>query len=95
VNRTDRVWWSAGDGGITVSLRVTPGAQRNEVIDAASDRLRVRIAARAVDGKANREMQSFIGELFGVRRSAVTLLRGERSRDKTLWIEGIDEPPPM
>lgn len=88
-------WWSAGDGGITVSLRVTPGARRNEVIDAASDRLRVRIAARAVDGKANREMQSFIGELFGVRRSAVTLLRGERSRDKTLWIEGIDEPPPM
>ncbi len=76
-------------------LRVTPGARRNEVIDAASDRLRVRIAARAVDGKANKELQSFIGELFGVRRSAVTLLRGERSRDKTLWIEGIDEPPPM
>ena len=76
-------------------LRVTPGTRRNEVIDAASDRLRVRIAARAVDGKANKELQSFIGELFGVRRSAVTLLRGERSRDKTLWIEGIDEPPPM
>ena len=76
-------------------LRVTPGARRNEVIDAASDRLRVRIAARAVDGKANTELQSFIAELFGVRRSAVTLLRGERSRDKTLWIEGIDEPPPM
>jgi hypothetical protein len=88
-------WWSGGDGGITVSLRVTPGARRNEVIDTAGGRLRVRIAARAVDGKANREMQSFIGELFGVRRSAVTLLRGERSRDKTLWIEGIDEPPPM
>jgi len=86
-------WWSAGDGGITVSLRVTPGARRSEVIDASGDRLRVRVAARAVDGKANAETQRFISELFGVRRGAVSLLRGARSREKTVWIAGIDEPP--
>jgi uncharacterized protein (TIGR00251 family) len=86
-------WWSARDGAITVAVRVTPGARRSEVIDASGDRLRIRVAAPALDGRANAEVQRFVAARFGVRRSAVSLLRGERSRDKTLRIAGIDAPP--
>jgi hypothetical protein len=87
-------WWSPGEGGIIVSVRVTAGARRSEVIEASGERLRVRIAAPAVEGKANVELQRFIATLFGVRRSAVSLARGDRSREKTLWVAGISEPPP-
>lgn len=87
-------WWSVCDGGITVSLRVTPGARRSEVIDASGDRVRIRVAARAVEGKANAEVQRFIAGLFGVRRAAVSIVRGERARDKTVRIAGVVEPPP-
>ena len=86
-------WWSPGEGGITVSARVTAGARRSEVIDASGERLRMRIAAPAVEGKANVELQRMIAKLLGVRRSAVSLVRGERSREKTLWVAGITEPP--
>ena len=89
-----RSWWSPGEGGITISVRVAAGARRSEVIDASGERLRVRIAAPAVEGKANVELQRMIAKLFGVRRSAVLLVRGERSREKTLWVAGISEPPP-
>ena len=88
-----RSWWSPGEGGITISVRVAAGARRSEVIDASGERLRVRIAAPAVEGKANVELQRMIAKLFGVRRSAVSLVRGERSREKTLWVAGISEPP--
>lgn len=88
-----RSWWSPGEGGITISVRVAAGARRSEVIDASGERLRVRIAAPAVEGKANVELQRMIAKLFGVRRSAVLLVRGERSREKTLWVAGISEPP--
>ena len=86
-------WWSPSDDAIVVSLRVTPGARRSEVIDSDGDRLRIRIAAPAIEGKANAEVARFIAALFGVRRSAVSVVRGDRSRDKTVRIAGITKLP--
>lgn len=87
-------WWSQGDGGITVTVRVVPGARRSEIVDASGSTLRIRLAAPAHDGKANAELQRYLGEVFGVRRSAVSLVRGERHRDKVARIAGVIEPPP-
>ena len=86
-------WWSVGEAGITVAVRVVPGARRSEVVDTSQATLRIRIAAAAHEGKANAEVQRFLAELFGVRRSAVTIIRGERSRDKIVEISGLREPP--
>ena len=86
-------WWSADDDGIVISVRVTPGAKRSEVIDDSGERLRLRIAAPATEGRANAEVARFVASLFGVRRSAVSLVRGERSRDKTLRVVGPTSPP--
>ncbi len=63
------------------------------MIECSPQRLRVRVSARAVDGQANTELRRFLAELFGVRRSAVTLRRGERSRDKSVRISGVTAPP--
>jgi hypothetical protein len=87
-------WWRSDEDSITISLRVAPGGRRSELIEVAPDRLRVRVGARAVDGKANTELERFLADLFHVRRSAVSLLRGERSRDKTVRIDGLVAPPP-
>jgi uncharacterized protein (TIGR00251 family) len=86
-------WWSERDGGITVAVRVTPVARASEVVAEDGDRLRVRIAAPAVEGKANAELQRLLATRFGVRPRAVTLVRGEHSRDKVVHIEGITTPP--
>ena len=86
-------WWALTEGGLTVAVRVVPGARRSEVIDASKATLRIRVAAAAHEGKANAELQRFLGELFGVRRSAVSITRGERSRDKVVQIAGVREPP--
>ena len=56
--------------------------------------MRIRIAAPAIEGKANVAVEQFVAALFGLRTSAVTLVRGRRSRDKTLWVAGIAAPPP-
>jgi uncharacterized protein (TIGR00251 family) len=86
-------WWTVDEGGLVVALRVVPNARRSEVVGVADGRLRVRIAAPAIDGKANAEVQRFVAQLFNVRRGAVTLRRGERSRDKTVHVAGTSEPP--
>jgi uncharacterized protein (TIGR00251 family) len=86
-------WAKVVDDGVVVSLRVQPGARRSEVVDAGGAQLRVRVAAPAIDGKANAETVRFVAELLGVRRSAVSLLRGERSRDKVLHVAGLGSVP--
>jgi hypothetical protein len=87
-------WWRPGEDSISVSLRVTPGNRRSELIEIGQDHIRVRVAARPVDGQANAELERFMAELFHVRRSSVSIVRGARSRDKTIRIAGIIAPPP-
>jgi len=71
-------------------LHVQPGAKRTEVAgvhgEGAEARLKIRLAAPPVDGKANAELLRFLAAAFAVPLRAVTLLRGETSRQKTVKI---------
>jgi uncharacterized protein YggU (UPF0235/DUF167 family) len=50
----------------------------------------VRVTAPPVDGRANDALRRLIARRAGVAPSCVTLVRGEKSRDKTLSVEGVD-----
>jgi len=77
--------------GVVLSLHVQPGAKRTDVAgthgEGAQARLKVRLAAPPVDGKANAELIRFFADAFGVPLRAVTLVRGETSRQKTIRID--------
>jgi len=47
------------------------------------------VNAPPVDGKANEAVQRVLAETFGVPRSAVTILRGETGKRKTVRIAGV------
>jgi uncharacterized protein YggU (UPF0235/DUF167 family) len=50
----------------------------------------VRVTAPPVDGRANDALRRLIARRAGVAPSRVTLVRGEKSREKTLSVEGVD-----
>jgi uncharacterized protein YggU (UPF0235/DUF167 family) len=50
----------------------------------------VRVAARAVDGRATEAALAAVADAFGLRRSRVTLVRGPTSRTKVVEVEGGD-----
>jgi uncharacterized protein YggU (UPF0235/DUF167 family) len=84
-----------GQGGILlvrILVRVKPGSSRTQVggrYDGPSGpALVVAVAARAVEGQATKAVLQAIADAFGVRRSAVTLVRGATSRDKLLKVAG-------
>lgn len=79
----------ASGAGALLRVRVAPGASRNQVAGWAGGRLRLRVQAPPVEGKANRELVKFVAGLFGIRKSRVTIVRGEGSREKTLLLEGV------
>lgn len=73
----------------TISVRVQPRARRDEIVAVRDGALVVRLTAPPLDGRANQALCRLLAELLGVRPSAVTVFRGERSRDKLIRIEGI------
>jgi uncharacterized protein (TIGR00251 family) len=71
---------------LTIDVLVVPRASRTAVGPMVGDRLRVAVQAPPVDGAANAAVIEAVAEAFGVRRSAVTIVRGERGKRKTVAI---------
>lgn len=67
-----------------LAVHVQPGAKKTESAGLHGDRLKVRLAAPPVDGKANKVLIAWVADAFGIKKAAVTLLRGHASRQKTL-----------
>ena len=75
--------------GLSFAVRVVPGASKNEAAGVQDDALKIRLTAPAVEGKANRACVEFLAGLLGVRRSALAIAAGEKSRKKTVTVRGI------
>ena len=76
-------------GGVTFSVRVTPRARRNEIVGTQGEALKVKLAAPPVEGAANAALCAFLAEQLGARKSAVTLIAGQTSRQKVVRVEGV------
>ncbi len=76
---------------VRLTVKVTPGASRSEVVGMENGVLRVRVAAAPERGRANRALTDFIAGTLGVRKSAVTVVRGATARTKILEIDGLTE----
>jgi uncharacterized protein YggU (UPF0235/DUF167 family) len=68
-----------------IAVRAHPGAS-HERVRWEGDVLHVWVTARAVEGAANRALIEALARALGVRRSAVTLVSGERGRDKVVEV---------
>jgi uncharacterized protein len=74
---------------VQLVVRAHPGASRRGAAwDGAV--LHVWVTARAVEGAANRALIEAVADALGVRRSAVSLVAGERSREKLIEVIGLD-----
>ena len=72
-----------------VALRVQPGAKRDALLGKHVHAWKISLRAPATEGKANRACVEYIAGLLGVRHSAVAIIRGQKSRDKVIAIEGL------
>ena len=73
-----------------LDIRVIPRAPRSRVDGTRGDALLIRLAAPPVDGAANAALIAFLAEALDLPRRDITLVSGERSRDKRVRIIGLD-----
>ena len=74
----------------TLKLRIVPNAKRNENVGEYGEAVKVKVAAPAVEGKANAALLEFIAEELGVHTRTVLLVTGEKSRDKVVEIAEME-----
>ena len=72
-----------------LEVRVRPKAGRNRVSWDGVSAVKVYVTAPPEGGKANEAVITLLAKLLGVPRRDVELLRGQKSRDKVLRIEGL------
>lgn len=83
---------AAKEGGWHMHVRVQPGAKKSECVGLMDGRLRIRLAAPAVENKANKELLAFVARTLDLRLSKVALVSGETGRQKRLHITAEQEP---
>jgi hypothetical protein len=72
---------------VILELHVQPGAARSEFAGMHGERVKVRLAAPAIDGKANEALVEFLAAHYGVARRNVRIVAGFKSRRKRVAIE--------
>ena len=65
-----------------IKVRLQTRARRNVILDKRDDIVRVSVAAAPVNGQANAALCKLVAKRAGVARGRVSVVRGERSRDK-------------
>ena len=71
-----------------LELHVQPGAKRSEFAGKHGERIKLRLAAPAVEGKANDALVEFLAGYFGVPKRNVRIACGLKSRQKRVIIDG-------
>lgn len=89
--------WQNGD--LLLFCHLQPQASRDEfagtlTTDTFGERLKIRITAPPLDGRANAHLIAFLAKQFGVAKRAVTISSGDSSRQKTVRIEQPTKTPP-
>ena len=77
-------------GGVLLTVRVIPRAKRSGIDGMRGDAILVRLQAPPADGAANEELIGVLAAALAVPRSAVTIISGERSRQKRVRVTGVD-----
>jgi uncharacterized protein (TIGR00251 family) len=72
---------------LVLELHVQPGAKRTEFAGKHGERLKIRLAAPAHEGRANEALIEFLAGYYGVPRRSVRIVSGLRSRQKRVAIE--------
>lgn len=79
-------WYRKTAEGWLITVHAQPGAKKNAVAGLHGETLKIRVAAPPVEGKANQALIAFVAKALCVPRRAVSVVKGESSREKLLLV---------
>jgi len=78
------------EDGIILNVYVQPRSKRTHLEGVREGRLKISLTALPLKGMANQQMISLLADLLKMRKSAIKIVSGERSRIKRVKINGLN-----
>lgn len=75
---------------VNIRVRLKPRGSRDELLGMRDGVLEAKVTAPPVDGRANKALCKLVAKRVGVASSRVTVVRGAKSREKVVRVEGVD-----
>jgi hypothetical protein len=75
--------------GVVLAVRAQPGARKRGVTGEHNGMLKLAVQAPPDKGRANEALVELIAELFGCKRSQISLLSGQTSQEKKFLLAGL------
>lgn len=72
-----------------IDVRVIPRASKSGIAGMRGDAVLVRLHAAPVEGAANAELIEVLADALDVPKRAVSIVAGERGRQKRVRVEGL------
>ena len=69
-----------------IPVKVIPSSSKNEITKLADGTYKVKLTTAPVDGKANDALLALLSKQFGVAKSKITIVKGERGKKKIIEI---------
>ena len=73
----------------TFEVHLQPGGKSNEIVGFKEGVLYVKVVALPHKGQANRALLELMAHTLGIPKSALTIIRGQASRNKVIAIQGL------
>lgn len=80
----------AAGGDVVFYVRAVPGASADKVAGVSEGALRVRVAAPANEGKANKRLIKFLAKELGLPGGGLEIGAGEKGRLKKIIVSGAN-----
>ena len=78
------------ENGVLIKIRISPNASKNQIIF-DGDIIKLKVTAQPIENKANKAVVEFLSKTFRVPKTTVEIVKGETSKDKTIFISTTDK----
>ena len=76
--------------GLILKLRISPNSAKNQII-ISEDTIKLKITAQPIENKANKAVIEYLSKLFKIHKTSISIIKGETSKDKTLFLKTVDD----
>ena len=74
-----------------LTLKVIASASQEQVVGWLEDSLKVKVKAKAQDGRANKAVIALLAKTLKINKQRITILSGQTSSRKIIKIQGLSE----
>jgi uncharacterized protein len=74
-----------------IRVKVVPRSSRSRLVGFEDGVWKLKLTSPPVDGEANRGVKAFLAKSLGIAKGRLEIVSGEKSRLKSIRIEGLDQ----